>query len=1847
MSENYNIQIGVDASQAESGVKRFDTALKNTIKSLNTFDQSASKAFQSFSSSAKSMNFSSLASQTSAFSRASAKISSDLSAASKSFTQFSKAAASAMTEVSRAASRVDFSKITAQTKAMNSALWSISTTSTKAVGAINNIAKAIGDLNSVMTGTGKRGTNALAQALAGLNGIKIDPTLTRNLRNLGNALDTIKAPSAGTIRALSALGSLGSLRIPAGVGSALAQIGSGVGAINSGSINALRALPAALAGLNSVRVSPTTVQALAGLGKSLSGITVPSGPGIALLRVLLSTLSSAKINPQTAQYVSTFAQAVGQFRGPSASAIVNTQKLLQVMSGANVANVTRIAGALRQVQTSFARTGQSSVQSGQQMNSAFSQTFPRLARLQGEMRGLENTFSLSYNAASVFRTALGSLTMGQFVKQVGEAGMAAQSFQQSMMVVSANSTELQQHLDFINNITQRLPISLEAARDSYKGFAAATLMAGISVKDTQMIFENFSGAFSVLGLSTEKTKYAFLALQQIASKGRFSMEELRRQLGEQLPGTMQILADAMSRVRGQDISVAKLEKMVETGQLGVKELIEFGKQMGIVFGPQVANSLNTPIAKMQELNTAFTKFKQKIFESGGDTGMAVAFEQLTKGLESSKMQEAAQRIGAAFKEIGIWVGALGRTALENIDVLAKFGAGIAAWGAFTGIAAMMRAIVSPIGLLGAAALAASQGSNTLAIALFALGGSSVAINLLNNSVLGLLKNLLKVGAVAAVAVESLRMLDYFAGDSIRSALENNPDLKKAYDTVIGSADFLHKQGVEVFEDIANAAKNPTKIVDELGEAFNKVMDLIKAGGDPSQALEVYKKQMDDARQSAEKLGKVGNPSDKQWEDNATRINKGRLASLQAITAEEQKLLDLVAPQIKAMEEYEAHLRAINSLREAGRQGMPKGINDDQAAALKQVLDRKYLDKVDPLKGFSRDLGEELQALQKTGDARQLEQKFIQQRNQLLEKGVVLTKEGEAALRSLNEAMMDLERGGSNGFQRYANSVKDFRESLIDVEQNAIGGLSDALADLTTKGTADFKALGQNILRTFNKALIDSLLKDMFSSFDGESPLASLFGVGKKNNAGAAKGLLDQFSSQKNMAVQTANIQAGVVNVNGSSVPGADGSLPSADPFRKGIGSDSAASKSPEALPSSATGLTPSQATAQTPFSGVPGSYPGTFGQETKPIAPSGNIYAPQADNATSFTPGSLGAFKTIKPSAPGIESGAEWVPWTDPKQDALKVRGGEMPYATIPEGDTMSLSKMPYVSMDPSNQAANAGLYGAAMKPLSEAQGVFSGAATPQAFGAMPDASTYKLTTVPTSSIPVAPPEMKYPPINPAEVDMMPTGSIAAPAAMMRGNAVDPSWLQTHLRDRIAQSKLNGYVPEDGAKYGITTGSPDEWSNMMTRLAYHESGLNVKNVGDVGHFGTGSRGLFQLSQQDGVNWKLNGGRQFSLDQLEDPTTNADAAVRISERLVTRSGSIREGMGQYWGPFKREGWTPGHGRDRSLKLGEIPKQPASEAPRIQQSAVGSSAVKVPPKPLPEVDTVGKVSPGGYRDITNSAPNAGYRDALGGDLYGGNHIAQGGGDVPDYGMTGVSPSFNVQRPPTVLSPDLPQNFGTSPMAQMQQQMMQQQAMMSNQMAQMTQPLQAASSSAMASFNQVGSSIAQAGSQASTSTGMFGSLGNSLDQMFSQLGSAFSGGGGGGGGGGLFGGLFNMFGMFQEGGVSTAPVTALAAATSFRNMPHYSEGTDLASRAPGTPSMGGGFGAVLHDNEAVIPLTRGREVPVKMAGGRGGNGGGTTVVNMTVNGVKDVGGFNRSKSQIAASMSTAMTQATQKQN
>ena len=125
------------------------------------------------------------------------------------------------------------------------------------------------------------------------------------------------------------------------------------------------------------------------------------------------------------------------------------------------------------------------------------------------------------------------------------------------------------------------------------------------------------------------------------------------------------------------------------------------------------------------------------------------------------------------------------------------------------------------------------------------------------------------------------------------------------------------------------------------------------------------------------------------------------------------------------------------------------------------------------------------------------------------------------------------------------------------------------------------------------------------------------------------------------------------------------------------------------------------------------------------------------------------------------------------------------------------------------------------------------------------------------------------------------------------GNRVDPGQLYSYLQNKFANSSLVGYVPPDGARWGINTGSAAEWAAFGLAVAKQESGFNTRsyNASDPG----GSAGLFQFGQ--GQTQFTKGGDQFN------PQESADAFVRSVEHYVANKGSVAN-MGETFGSIRR-------------------------------------------------------------------------------------------------------------------------------------------------------------------------------------------------------------------------------------------------------------------------------------------------------------------------------------------------------
>jgi len=212
----------------------------------------------------------------------------------------------------------------------------------------------------------------------------------------------------------------------------------------------------------------------------------------------------------------------------------------------------------------------------------------------------------------------------QFTRSIVDATVELEGLNITLETVFGSVQEAQKQFRFVAGEADRLGISLINSEKSFAKFAAATTGAGISVENTRKIFTSISEASAVLNLNTADTNLVFIALEQIASKGVVSMEELRQQLGERIPGTMKIAADAM------DLPIAQFQKLVAAGEVISDEFLpKFADALSEKFGAGVEKATDRAAASFARFENAVFNLQTSIGRSGLVDALAGIADNMT------------------------------------------------------------------------------------------------------------------------------------------------------------------------------------------------------------------------------------------------------------------------------------------------------------------------------------------------------------------------------------------------------------------------------------------------------------------------------------------------------------------------------------------------------------------------------------------------------------------------------------------------------------------------------------------------------------------------------------------------------------------------------------------------------------------------------------------------------------------------------------------------------------------------------------------------------------------------------------------------------------------------------------------------------------------------------------------------------------------------------------------------------------------------------------------------------------------------------------------------------------------
>lgn len=427
-------------------------------------------------------------------------------------------------------------------------------------------------------------------------------------------------------------------------------------------------------------------------------------------------------------------------------------------------------------------------------------------RLRGEVLSLIAAYSGIYGVINI---------LGQVIDKYQMLEAATSRLN---VVMGGDESKTAEELDFIRRTSERLGIEFGSLAQEYSKFAVATKGTNLEGANTRKIFVAVAESARVNKVSMEEMAGTFVALTQIVSKGSVQMEELRQQLGDRLPGALQIMAD------GLGVTTEKLIEMTANGEVSSDALIGFADELTKRFGPQLANSLNTVSANMGFLQNTVTATLLAFGEAGFMDSFNELLIQLNATLRSSDFGAFLSRLSEGVASLVDLLAVL----IENWRILAA---------AFTAIIAIrmipfVMGVVSALKLMAfnakMSALSFVAVQSGMASIIPAAGAATGAVTGLGVAIRGLLAST-GIGLLVTVAATAFTLMATGA-DNASEAMEAHRKtidaVKNAYEAADkGNSDWADRIDGATTTDLRMALeKNERARVDSLNKLRSYLMD---------------------------------------------------------------------------------------------------------------------------------------------------------------------------------------------------------------------------------------------------------------------------------------------------------------------------------------------------------------------------------------------------------------------------------------------------------------------------------------------------------------------------------------------------------------------------------------------------------------------------------------------------------------------------------------------------------------------------------------------------------------------------------------------------------------------------------------------------------------------------------------------------------------------------------------------------------------------------------------------------------------------------------------------------------------
>jgi tape measure domain-containing protein len=299
-------------------------------------------------------------------------------------------------------------------------------------------------------------------------------------------------------------------------------------------------------------------------------------------------------NKELSAYATAAAKALSNIASAQGLSTINNinnsfNTTVNVLAQVNT-NLTQVNAQLNNTTNSFNRMGQQ-VNSVKQSITVFDSLLKRVAA----------------RVAAYF--AIDSVV--GFAKSIVDVERKMEILQNRINFVFDSATGGTLAFNRLREMSIRLGIEFTSLAEGFASFGIAAKMAGFSASESESMFGKVAVALRASGASSLQTQRSFYALQQMLSKGVVAAEELRRQLGEALPGASDLMTKAYNRLHpAQELTNRQFTKLLEDGKIISAEILpEFANVVEEVFAPALSGKQNSLDASINRVTTQLDRFK--------------------------------------------------------------------------------------------------------------------------------------------------------------------------------------------------------------------------------------------------------------------------------------------------------------------------------------------------------------------------------------------------------------------------------------------------------------------------------------------------------------------------------------------------------------------------------------------------------------------------------------------------------------------------------------------------------------------------------------------------------------------------------------------------------------------------------------------------------------------------------------------------------------------------------------------------------------------------------------------------------------------------------------------------------------------------------------------------------------------------------------------------------------------------------------------------------------------------------------------------------------------------------------